>query len=84
MVATAFGGALLPVAAVLWRESERSTRTRLQLLAAGNAATGTLLCGWLAARRAQTGALGRLTIAITGVALIALAAAQARAAPKLG
>lgn len=80
---TAFGGALLPVAAVLWRESERPDRRRLQVLAASNALTGTLLAGWLVRRRGQTGVAGVMTVAAAATGLVALAVAQARIAPRL-
>lgn len=80
---TAFGGALLPVAAVLWRDSERPERRRLRALAAMNALTAALLVGRLAPRRGQTGVAGGMTVAGTATARMALAVAQARVAPRL-
>ena len=79
----AFGAGLLPFAAVLWRESVRPTSGRLQGLATVNGLTATVLAGWLAARRRETGTLGAVATGAPPPCSAALAAAQARVASRL-
>lgn len=82
-VATAFGASLVPAAAVLWAASSRPRRRPLQAIAAVNAISGAVLAAWIARERDETGALGTATVGGTAVALLALAAAEARVARRL-
>ena len=82
-VATAFGASLVPAAAMLWAVSRRPRRRPLQAIAAVNAVSGALLAGWIARQRDETGALGAAAVGGTAVALLALAAAEARVASRL-
>jgi hypothetical protein len=79
----AFGGALLPVAALLWRARRRPARRPLQALATANATTGVLFAAWLAGGRGETTGPGAAALGVTAAALVALALAQARVARAL-
>ena len=80
---TAFGAALIPFAAVLWRESARPAPGRLAALAAVNGVTGAALGGWLVREREGMNPLGAAAVGGTATVLLALAAAEARVARRL-
>jgi carbon monoxide dehydrogenase subunit G len=82
-VATAFGASLLPAAGLLWAASRRPRRGRVLAIAAVNALSGAVLAGWIARERDDTGPLGAAAVGGTAVALLALAAAEARVSHRL-
>ncbi len=78
-----FGSALLPVAALLWREARDPAPARLQALAGVNAITAAAFTGWLARKGRSIATPGLLVLGTTSTILLGLAGAQARAATRL-
>ena len=83
-VLTAFGASLIPFAALLWRESGRPEKRRLQALAAGNALCGGVLAAWLARSRDDMTTAGAATVGGAAAVLLVFAAAEARVATAVG
>ena len=80
----AFGAALLPVGAFLWRlaRSERITSRMLRLLGLANAGTAVVAIAWLIVASGFS-SLGTVVTAFVAAVLACLAVAQLRQAQRL-